>query len=133
MLLAMISGHFVFYYPSQFATFSFWCIKTQATLYLSFVQWGLKSDERKSKKYNIMNSNKTQMKNPSNISVIPMYRDSVLNICSILCSHNDYDRVKPKIIKYILWVEISFPAERHMCLWIVVQARWHYSILALFV
>ena len=43
-------------------------------------QWGLKSDEWKSKKYNIMNSNKTQMKNPSNISVIPMYRDSVLNI-----------------------------------------------------
>ena len=29
MIFAMISGHFVFYYPSQFATFSFCCIKTQ--------------------------------------------------------------------------------------------------------
>jgi hypothetical protein len=37
MILAMISGHFVFYYPSQFATFSFYFIKTQATLHLSFV------------------------------------------------------------------------------------------------
>jgi hypothetical protein len=37
-------------------------------------QWELKPDECKSKKYNIMNSNKTQMKNPSNISVIPWLR-----------------------------------------------------------
>ena len=43
-------------------------------------QWGLKPDEWKSKKYNIMNSNKTQMKNPSNISIISIYRDSVLTI-----------------------------------------------------
>ena len=35
------------------------------------------------KKENIMNSNKTQRKNPSNISVIPIYRGSVLNIFSI--------------------------------------------------
>jgi hypothetical protein len=46
-------------------------------------QWGLKPDEWKSKKNNIMNSNKTQMKNPSNISVIPIYRDSVLTIFSL--------------------------------------------------
>ena len=46
-------------------------------------QWGLKPDECKSKKYNIMNSNKTQMKNPSNISVIPIYRGSVLTIFSL--------------------------------------------------
>jgi hypothetical protein len=37
IVLVMISEHFVFYYPSQFATFSFCCIKTQATLHLSFV------------------------------------------------------------------------------------------------
>jgi hypothetical protein len=43
-------------------------------------QWGLQPDEWKSKKYNIMNSNKTQMKNLSNISVISIYRDSVLAI-----------------------------------------------------
>jgi hypothetical protein len=47
-------------------------------------QWGLKpEDEWKSKKYNIMNSNKTQMKSPSNISVIPIYRDSILVIVSL--------------------------------------------------
>ena len=35
----------------------------------------MKPDEWKSKKYNIMNSNKTQMKNPSNISVIPRFNN----------------------------------------------------------
>jgi hypothetical protein len=44
--------------------------------------WGLKPDEWKSEKYNIMNSNKTQMKNPSNISAIPIYRGSVLTMFS---------------------------------------------------
>jgi hypothetical protein len=46
-------------------------------------QWRLKPDEWKSKKDNIMNSNKTQMKNPSNISIISIYRDSVLTIFSL--------------------------------------------------
>jgi hypothetical protein len=46
-------------------------------------QWGLKPDEWKSKRNNIMNSNKTQMKSPSNISVIPIYRDSILAIFSL--------------------------------------------------
>ena len=45
--------------------------------------WGLKPDEWKSEKYNIMNSNKTQMKSPSNISVIPIYPDSILVIVSL--------------------------------------------------